>query len=81
MYFVSLQLCYLHVCPFLKTSQRVLQLRDSVGRHGTVSHTSWREGILQEVFSSTREERRIANHFGFVIVAYEGSTIIYVLLK
>lgn len=52
-----------------------------MGRHRTVSHTSWREGILREVFSSTREERRIANHSGFIIVAHEGSTIISVLLK
>jgi len=64
MFFVTLQLCYLHVCPFSETCWRVLQLRDSLGRHRTFFHTSWREGILQEVLTSTREERRIANHFG-----------------
>lgn len=33
------------------------------------------------MFSSAREEKRLANHFGFIIDAYEESTIIYVLLK
>lgn len=38
-YFVSLQLCYF--CMSLSISLSVLQLRDSVRKHKTVSHPSW----------------------------------------
>lgn len=43
--------------------------------------TSWSEYIFWKVFSCTGKERRMAKHFGFIVVEHEGSTIICILLK
>lgn len=68
MYFVTLQLCYLHVCPFPSASQ-CCSLEIQWGSIELFPTHLGREGILQEVFFTTREGSRIANHFGYIIVA------------